>query len=130
MKTENLGNKLTEAEKEGVYALAFDAYTCKNFPEAIKLFKYLVTANSLVAKYWKGLASSLQQEGLLQEAISSWAMVVLLDEKDASSHFHAAQCLLALDHKEEALKAILLAEEMASFDKDLQKNLQNLRNLL
>jgi type III secretion system low calcium response chaperone LcrH/SycD len=125
-----LENTLSEAEKEGLYALAFDAYTCGNYPEAIKLFKYLVTTASLTAKYWKGLASSLQQNGLLQEAVNCWGMVVLLDENDPTPHFHTAQCLIGLNNTEDARKAIVLAEEMASFDKDLQRNLEQLRALL
>ena len=126
----NKGSTLSEAEKEGLYALAYDAYTCKNYEEAVKLFKQLVAVSALKCKYWKGLASCLQLSGKLEEAASSWAMVVLLDENDPMAHFHAAQCLIALGKKEDALKAIVLAEEMASFDKGLQNNLQQLRKLL
>ncbi|MFS8563006.1 MAG: tetratricopeptide repeat protein [Rhabdochlamydiaceae bacterium] len=121
---------LSEEEKEGLYAFAFDAYTCGNYEEGVKVFKHLIAVASLTPKYWKGLASCLQQSGNLEEAISSWAMVVLLDENDAMAHFHAAQCLTAIGNKEDALKAIILAEEMTSFDKELQNNLQQLRNML
>lgn len=121
---------LSEAEQEGLYAFAFDAYTCGNYEKGVKVFKHLVTVSSITPKYWKGLASCLQQSGNLEEAVSSWAMVVLLDENDPMAHFHAAQCLIALGNREDALKAIILAEEMASFDKELHNNLQQLRNML
>ena len=118
---------LPKEEKEELYPLALDAYTCGNYEEGTKLFKHLVAVSSLTCKYWKGLASCLQLSGNLQEAASSWAMVVLLDGKDPTAHFYAAQCLMALGNKEDALKAMTLAKEMTSFDKKLQSNLQQLR---
>ncbi len=118
---------LSETEKEGLYALAFDAYTCENYSEGIKIFKYLTTTSSLTAKYWKGLASCLQLTQQLQEALNCWSMAALLDEHDPMPHFHAAQCFIALNNSEDALKAITVAQEMAPFDKNLQSNLNQLK---
>lgn len=121
---------LSDDEKEGLYAYAFDAYTCENYIEAVKIFKYLTVTSTLNAKYWKGLASSYQLLQQFQEALNCWSMVVILDEMDAMAHFHAAQCLMALNQPEEALKAITACQEMASFDKNLQSLLNQLKTNL
>ena len=118
---------LSEAEKEALYAFAFDAYTCENYSEGIRLFKYLTATSSLTSKYWKGLASCLQLTSQFQEALNCWSMVVLLEETDPMPHFHAAQCFIALNNQEDAMKAINLAAEMAPFDNDLQNNLKQLK---
>lgn len=115
-------------EAECLYGAASQAYEAGVYAEAQEKFQLLVRGSPLEAKYWHGFAASYQVERRFEEAMQGWSMVILLDQKDATAYFHAAECLFALGKKEEAQKALLLAEE-----KDngvLQKNIEKLGKYL
>jgi len=93
-----------------LYTSAYQFYEAGQYAQASSLFTQLILAAPLEEKYWRGLASSRQMEKSYQEALSAWSMTALLVESDPFPHFHAAECLLTLEEREEALKALAMAK--------------------
>ncbi len=109
--------ELTPEEMERLYASAFSFYQMSRYTQAIPIFERLLLYRPYEARFWRGLAASRQMATRTKEALCAWAALCLLSERAASDHFHAAECLLALGEKAEALKALHLAEkEMSSSD--------------
>lgn len=108
-------------EQRAFYAVAFAHYEKEDYSSAAHLFKQLVLADPFSAHYWHGLASSEQMAKSYPAAIQAWSMVCLLKEQDPLAHFHAAECMLALDQKEEALKALNAALDRCPNDLLRQK---------
>lgn len=121
------GALLTEEQKEAVYAQGFHAFSQQLYEEASHIFAALVVVAPLVGKYWKGFAASFQTRGLYAQALRGWGMLVLLEEEEAESHFRAAECLFLMGQKEEALKALNLAQEKAGSYKELEEKIDLLR---
>lgn len=88
------------------YANAFGLYERGDYRAAAQLFTQLVLTDPFSEHYWMGLASSKQMAREYLAAVHAWSLVALLKEGDPLPHFHAAECLLSLDEKEEALKAL------------------------
>lgn len=101
-------------EQEQLYAMSFLLYEKGDYATAIGFFTKLVSTNPFMAKYWRGLASSQQMQKEYLAAIQAWSLVALLDDKDPLPHFHAAECLLSLDNRQEAMKALNAAESLLS----------------
>ncbi len=112
MSTLNLEQKTswTKEEQENLYASGFSSYTSGNFAQASTLFSSLVLASPFEERYWRGLASAQQMQARYEEALRAWAMVALIVDNDPLPHFHAAECLTSLHDREEALKALTMAE--------------------
>lgn len=97
------------------YAIAFEHYEQGNYRVAAQLFTQLVLTDPFSEHYWEGLAGAKQMAREYHAAMHAWGLVALLREGDPLPHFHAAECLLALDDKEEGLKAL---DAALSFSKD------------
>lgn len=97
-------------DEETLYTVAYLHYEKGSYADAAQFFTKLVTCNPFVEKYWKGLASSKQMQGEYRAALDAWSSCALLEIRDPCVHFHAAECLLSLHDKEEALKALETAE--------------------
>ena len=119
---------LSPKEREIAYSLGYQHYEAGEFRLAKKLFLTLVYADPAQGLYWKGLAATLQMQERYAEAAQAWAMVALLNEKDPLPHFHAAECLLVLDEKSEAKKALQCAiERLLKEDKQLREQIKKLK---
>lgn len=103
------------------YAIAFGLYEKGDYRGAAQLFTQLVLTDPFSEHYWQGLASSRQMAREYLAAVHAWSLVALLKEKDPLPHFHAAECLLSLDDKEEALKALDAALEFCNDDRLREK---------
>ena len=104
-----------EQERQ-VYATAFGLYEAGDYRAAALLFTQLVLTNPYSEYYWQGLASSKQMAHEYHAALHAWGLCALLDENNPLPHFHAAECCLSLDDKEEALKALSAALERCRDD--------------
>ena len=93
-----------------LYQEAYDAYYQEDYKRAVECFSKLVVLEPFFARSWRGFAASLQQEKRYEEALKGWAMLTLIDSS-AESHLYAAECLIALGQKQEALKALTVAEK-------------------
>jgi type III secretion system low calcium response chaperone LcrH/SycD len=114
-------------EEENIYSLAYGSYASGNFSQASALFTSLALTNPLEERYWRGLASSKQMETRYEEALKAWSVTALLDSSDPLPHFHAAECLTSLKDKEEALKALTMAESLVNGATELQEKIQVLK---
>ncbi|MES2344797.1 MAG: tetratricopeptide repeat protein [Chlamydiota bacterium] len=114
-------------EEEKTYTLGYKLYEEGCYKDAASLFTTLALKDPFEEAYWRGLASSKQMAGKYEEALHAWSVVALLEEKDGTSHFHAAECLFALHDPSEGKKALMLAEEKLKKTDPLQKKIQFLR---
>ena len=103
--------KLTAAEQEILYGTSCGLYETGDYAEAAGFFTQLVLHEPFQELYWRGLASAQQMEEKYQEALHAWSLVALLVDTDPLPHFHAAECLLSLNDKPQAVKALQCAEE-------------------
>ncbi|MCB1106705.1 MAG: SycD/LcrH family type III secretion system chaperone [Chlamydiia bacterium] len=89
-----------------LYALAFTLYEGGDVQEAKKVFERLISCDPFTQKYWMGLAACSQQEKNYEEALKGWGMASLLENSNPTPHFHAAECYMALENRDEGKKAI------------------------
>jgi type III secretion system low calcium response chaperone LcrH/SycD len=112
---------MPQEEQEMLYSSGYGLYEAGNYEEATHLFTRLVLADPFMETYWRGLASCHQMTRNYEKALYAWALSSLLQEQDPWPHFHAAECLLSLNEKEEALKALnAAAERLKKEDRDHQ----------
>ena len=111
---ELLGMSAEEAfsveEQEELYVHAYRSYESGDYAQSAGLFTKLVLCNPFSQKFWKGLASAEQMQSQYRAALHAWSIYTLLEDKDPYAHFHAAECLLSLEEKQDALKALSAAE--------------------
>ncbi len=100
-----------EKERE-FYAIAYGLYDKGDYRGSAQLFTQLALTDPFCEHYWRGLASSKQMAREYLAAIHAWGLVALLNEETPEPHFHAAECLLSLEEKEDALKALNRALEL------------------
>lgn len=117
-----------EMERE-FYATAFGLYEKGDYRSASQLFTQLVLTDPYSEHYWQGLASSKQMARDYLAAVHAWSLVALLKEGDPLPHFHAAECFLSLDEKEEALKALDAALELCQYDERLSNKIHLLKTI-
>jgi type III secretion system low calcium response chaperone LcrH/SycD len=115
------------SKEEEIYRTCCALYEDGCYKDAASLFTQLALKDPLEEAYWRGLASSKQMAGRYEEALHAWSVVALLEEKDATPHFHAAECFFALRDPNEGKKALLLAEERLKDTDRLHQKIQFLR---
>jgi type III secretion system low calcium response chaperone LcrH/SycD len=111
------------------YATAFGLYESEDYRGAAQLFTQLVLTDPYSEHYWRGLASSKHMAKEYQAALHAWSMVALLNEKDPMPHFHAAECCLSLDDKEDALKALDAALDLCGEDESMREKINLLKTI-
>lgn len=111
------------------YATAYGLYEKGDYRGAAQLFTQLVLTDPYSEHYWQGLASSKQMTQDYLAAVHAWAMLALLREHDPLPHFHAAECFLSLDEKEEALKALDAALALAGKNDPLCEKIHLLKTI-
>jgi type III secretion system low calcium response chaperone LcrH/SycD len=111
------------------YATAFGLYEKGDYRGASQLFTQLVLTDPFSENYWQGLASSKQMTRDYMAAVHAWSMVALLKEGDPLPHFHAAECFLSLEEKEDALKALDAALELCQNDEPLRNKIHLLKTI-
>ncbi len=111
------------------YAIAFGLYEKGDYRGAAQLFTQLVLTHPFSLHYWQGLASSKQMAKEYQAAVHAWSLVALLKENDSAPHFHAAECFLSLDEKEDALKALDAALDLCCENERLRDKINLLKTI-
>jgi type III secretion system low calcium response chaperone LcrH/SycD len=114
-------------QEHSFYSAAFGLYEKGDYRRSAYLFTQLVLTDPFSEYYWKGLASAKQMAREYQAAVHAWSMVALIDENNPLPHFHAAECLLSMEEKEEALKAFDAALELAGNDETLCEKINLLK---
>ena len=111
------------------YSTAFGLYEKGDYRGAAQLFTQLVLTDPFSIHYWQGLASSKQMAREYHAAVHAWSLVALLRENDPLPHFHAAECFLSLDEKEDALKALDAALDLCHGDEHLREKIHLLKTI-
>lgn len=93
-------------EMEEIYKEGHSFYILDNFLESSTSFRWLVLLNPFVAKYWMGLAASLQLLEKYEKALHAYAMVALLEMENPYPHWHAYECYSLLNNLEEGKLAL------------------------
>lgn len=105
---------ITTKEMEELYAKAYEFYQSNKYQEAFSLFRWLLIFNPFIQKYWMGFAASQQLLKLYEGALHGYAVAALLQDENPYPHFHAYECYMSLENREEALKALEEASELAA----------------
>ena len=111
------------------YATAFGLYEKGDYRGASQLFTQLVLTDPYSEHYWQGLAGSKQMARDYMAAVHAWSLLALLREGDPLPHFHAAECFLSLDEKEEALKALDAALDFCRNNATLREKIHLLKTI-
>lgn len=111
------------------YTCAFGLYERGDYRSAAQLFTQLILTDPFVEDYWRGLASAKQMAREYEAALHAWSLCALLKEEDPLPHFHAAECLLSLEEKEDALKALDAALDRCSDNESLKEKIALLKNI-
>jgi tetratricopeptide (TPR) repeat protein len=127
---------ISEEALKSMYKDAIDLYNNDQAQEACLTFGILIRERPFTKSFWMGLAASRQKLKEFDNALMAYAMTTLIDDIDPMPHFHAAQCYFELGNKDEAIKAINLAEALV-FENDsfrnhmdrIQQFKNNLRNI-
>lgn len=101
-------------DRRSLYAEGVRAHREDNHEVALTCFAKLVVMEPLAHDFWMGIASTLHKTMLYEKALSCYAIVALLDDKDPAAHFHAAQIFFYWKDEVEFLKAIELAHARAT----------------
>ena len=91
---------------QNTYAIAKNYYDNGKYTEAEEIFKILIVKDPHLKIFWYGLASCQQAKKKYTQALSSWAILSLLDEKNPFSHFYAAECYFSLKDSSNAFLAL------------------------
>ncbi|MDN3506465.1 MAG: SycD/LcrH family type III secretion system chaperone [Simkaniaceae bacterium] len=108
------GTVFSQKDLETIYSIAFGKYDLAEYQQAAELFTHLLLHDPYDIRFWKGLASSEQMQKNYKAALHAWAVHSLLSGHDPDGHFHAAECYLSLGEKEEAKRALKIAEKFVS----------------
>ena len=110
-----------------LYTLAYTLYQAEDFDQAKEVFKQLASSKPFEKKYWFGLGGCYQMKKSYTEALKAWAMAALIDGKDPTPHYHAAECYLSLKEYPEGKKAMRAAtSRLTDEDCELRQKVKHL----
>lgn len=103
-----------------LYEAAYHLYKGGRYIDAEQFFRLLTMIDVANVDYWMGLGATLQMQKKWQEAVDVYGAAAVLDKKKGNPlpHLYGAQCLHALDDKENALKALKSAKTLCQEDPD------------
>jgi type III secretion system low calcium response chaperone LcrH/SycD len=104
---------LSDEEMRKRYAYAFNLFVQGLYKDALEVFSYLTVLSPMKKKYWLALAATRVHMQDLEGALKSYAMISMLDPHDPESYYYSAFCYLELKQKEEAIKSLKLAIDIA-----------------
>lgn len=96
------------------YCRGHQFYQNGKYLEAIDVFKVLTQIEFENVHYWAGLAGSYQMLKMYNDALLAYSTALILDPQDQKIFFHAANCCFALGHISDGIKALEMAEQLAS----------------
>jgi len=122
---------ISNYEMEKLYEEAFEYYENDRYLDSITVFRWLVLFNSYEMKYWMGFAANQQLLEQYEKALHAYAVASLLDSEDPYPHYHAYECYMLLNNKEDADKALKLAYQRcdgkAAYD-ELKDEIEQLKS--
>lgn len=95
-----------ETDYEALYAMGHGLYEQARYPEAAKVFGYLVLNNHFERRYANAFASALHMAHRYEDAMKFYATAYAMDSSDPAPTLHASECLIALGRKAEAQEGL------------------------
>jgi type III secretion system low calcium response chaperone LcrH/SycD len=102
--------------QETLYHVAYTFYNQAKYPEAMRVFAYLLAANHLDRRFFKGFAACLHMQRRHEEALKYYGAASMLDLTDPEPAMHSAECHLALGGIEQARASLDYAMSQARAD--------------
>lgn len=109
-----LQKSISEESIDEMYENAYHYYQNCGYIKAIRIFECLVFHRPYEPIFWEGLASSYFLQKEYDLSINAWAMVCLLDPKNAKAHLYAAEAYFSLGNRNEGIKALKAAKTIAT----------------
>lgn len=119
----SLTGNIPKEQLQDMLTLGYSLYASEDYARSEKTFRTLCVELPMDKRSWFGLASSLMMRKQYHDALLPWAYAALLDDRDPLIHFHAGECMLALNEIAEAKKAFLMAKERAFSHPSLQEEI-------
>ena len=125
---------LTKKNMEALYLMAFKLYEAQKVEEALLCFKLMTLLDWSDKRAWLGSAACFERIKNYTAAIGCYKAATLADNHDPMPLFRAFHCYLEIQDKENALKAletaIQVAERQADLYSDLKKQAENIKKAL
>ena len=99
-------SRLSNAQLEVIYALAYAHVTQGQYAQALPVFSILATYGPTRRHYIAGLALCLEQCGRYEEAISMYSLLITLFPSSPEPALQVAECLLMLGRTAEAVEEL------------------------
>lgn len=112
----NVMRPLSPQRLEMYYSKAHSCYEIGQYKQACDIFELLVSYDPFERSFWKGLAAARQLTKEYELSLKAWAMLALLSPKCPYSHFHAAECFIALKNFDDAQAALQKCRELMKDD--------------
>lgn len=87
---------------EGLYAMAYSAYSVEDYAQAESLFQAMVLFASADPRGWLGLAGACEAQRKWADAVRGYAVVMGLTPGDPVAPFRSGVCLMAMGLPEQA----------------------------
>lgn len=123
--------QLSPSAQDLLYGLAYAQIERNAFKEALSLFRLLTFQKVDQQNYWIGLGMACQGTKDYKEALRAYTKAANLGADNPHVHLKAAECYIALNLKQEALKALTCADHALRFNPDdaLQAQVDLLRTI-
>ncbi len=124
---------VTDEAMEGMYAYGYGLYNQGDYDKASDVFEYLTKLNPYEYKYILGVGAARQLQKSYLPAASAYLVAALMEPKDPTPHYHAAECYLELDDPFSAYASMEFAIKAAGSQKkfaDLKKRAVMTRDTL
>ena len=105
-------SKEASKENEAMYCVGYSLYEKGSYLDAFKVFSVLVMRNQQELRYVSGLAGACQMLGRYPDALQHYMTAATLNMDDPKPIFHAAECLVAMSHIEQAKESLKLVLEI------------------
>lgn len=89
-----------------VYNLGFNQYNQGKYEEAARYFRFLTFYNHLEPRYAKAMGACLQMMERYPDAISAYAMAIVMDAMDPEPMLRMAECLIAMGEMADAAETL------------------------
>ena len=104
----------TPDEREALYNMGYALYEQGRYEDAFKVFSLLVIQDHFESRYLFGLGATCQVLGRYTDALKQYMAAAALRSGDPLPIFHAAECLVALSHFNEAKDSLALVLELCT----------------
>lgn len=98
--------KLSDADAEALYALAYNQYNRASYADALASFRILVAFRPADPTYLLGSALCFQRMGRYSEAIGGYSMLSLVEPENPSHQLACAECQLLANRRDDAARTL------------------------